>query len=122
MIKRTLDIDARETFSIATSFYQYRILDFHENEIAVYHWHPSGKSSVTHPHLHVTAAGSIVLQQRFGSEIANRKTHLGGIHFPTRHILLEDVAELLVREFSVDPLHSDWQRILRENRDAIDHS
>ena len=119
MIQRTLDIGTRETHSIVTSFYQYRILDYQENEIAVYHWHPTGKSSVTHPHLHVSAAGSIELRQRIGSKLASRKTHLGRVHFQTRQILLEDVVELLIREFSVDPRHSDWQRIVQENRDAV---
>lgn len=108
----------RGPFQVATASYHYRILDYREDEIVVYHWHPTGKSPVKTPHLHVGAADSIVLQQRIGSRLATRKTHLGRLHFPTRHILLEDIVELLIREFRVDPLRADWEAVLRDNREA----
>jgi hypothetical protein len=97
----------RSSFEISFASYHYRILDYRENEIAVYHWHPLGKSSVKTPHLHVSAAGSIVLQQRFSSRLATRKTHIGRIHFPTQQVALEDNFELLIREFLVDPRRPD---------------
>jgi hypothetical protein len=109
----------RGPFKVKSSFYQYRILDYEDNEIIVYDWHPSGASSVTTPHLHVSAARSVVLKQRVGSQLAGQKTYLGNFHLPTARVFLEDVVELLIREFIVDPLRSDWEAILQDNREAI---
>jgi hypothetical protein len=108
----------RSTFKVSSSFYQYEILDLEETEIVSYHWHPTGVSAVTTPHLHVPAAGSIVLQQRFESKLAHRKTHLGRIHFPTQHMVVEDIVESLIREFLADPLRADWEAVLNANRSA----
>lgn len=85
-----------------------------------YDWHPSGASPVTTPHLHVSAARSIVLKQRAGSQLTGQKTYLGNLHLPTARIFLEDLVELLIREFSVDPLSNNWEAILRDNREAIE--
>lgn len=114
--ERISRVEERGWFQVSNASYHYRLLDYHENEIVVYHWHPTGDSSVRTPHLHVSAAGSIVLQQRVGSALADRKAHLGRIHFPTQHIPLEYIVELLIREFSVDPLRADWETVLRTNR------
>lgn len=109
--------DARRgPFSISTSFYQYRVLDWAENEIVVYEWVPAGISPVRTPHMHVPMTRSHILKQRTGSPIAYQKTHLGKVHFPTGGIVIEDVAELLIREFGVDPLRDDWQDTLKANR------
>jgi hypothetical protein len=115
--------EKRVRFEVRTSLYQYRILDFNETEIIIYDWHPFGASSVATPHLHVSAAGSIVLQQRAGSKLANPKTHIGSFHLPTSEIVVEDIVELLIREFLVDPRRPDWEAVLRANRvaDERDH-
>ncbi len=103
---------------IRSSSYQYELLDLEEKEIVVYHWHPTGVSAVTMPHLHVSAAGAVELRQRAGSRLAGRKTYLGDFHLPTARIHLEDVVELLIREFSVDPLRNDWEVVLNRNRET----
>ena len=113
------DGERRGLFEVRTSFYQYKILDREEREIIVYDWAPSGSSPVRTPHLHVPAAGSIVLRQRAASPLENQKTFLGNLHLPTGRILLDDIVELLIREFRVDPLRGDWEDILRENREAL---
>ncbi|MBW3634610.1 MAG: hypothetical protein KY456_16445, partial [Chloroflexi bacterium] len=98
--------------------YQYRILDVAEKEIVVYDWAPTGLSPVRTPHMHIPAAGSIVLSQRAGSRLSVQKTYLDDLHFPTGHILLEDIVELLIREFRVGSLRADWEDVLRSNREA----
>ena len=87
--------------------------------MAAYHWHPDGSSPVTIPHLHVPAAEAVVMAQQPGSPRAGLKTHLGKAHFPTGLIGLEDVAELLIRDFAVVPTRADWQDVLQRNREAI---
>jgi hypothetical protein len=109
----------RGPYEVSTSFYQYAILDFGENEVVIYDWAPHGRSPVRTPHLHVPMAGSAVLQQRQGSPLENQKTYLGSLHFPTGRIFLEDIVELLIREFRVDPRRDDWEEILEENRAAL---
>ena len=35
--------------------YKYAILDPHDRELIVFHWHPNSVSLVRHPHLHLTS-------------------------------------------------------------------
>lgn len=114
--QRISRVHTRGLYEVSNSFYLYEILDLEENEIVVYHWHPIGASPITTPHLHVSAAGAIVLKQRAGSRLAGRKTQLGRFHLPTGDIQLEDIVELLIREFAVEPLRPDWATVLHENR------
>ena len=109
----------REPFKVSTSFYQYKILDREENEVVVYDWAPAGASHVRIPHLHVPIAGSIVLKQQEGSPLEGQKTYLGRLHFPTERIFLEDIVELLIREFRVDPRRDDWEEVLKDNRGPL---
>ena len=110
----------RASYEVSSSYYQYRILDFDENEILVYDWHPAGISSVRTPHLHISAALPITLMQRAGSQLAGRKTHLSKFHLPTARIFVEDIVGLLIQEFKADPLRANWSRILADNRAAIE--
>jgi hypothetical protein len=105
-------------YEVRTSFYQYRVLDVREGEIVIYDWAPAGVSPVQTPHMHIPAAGSVVLPQRAGSPRATQKTYLDDLHFPTGHIFLEDIAELLIREFRADSQRDDWEQVLADNRDA----
>lgn len=109
---------ARTTFAVSTSFYQYRALDREESEILIYDWAPNGPSPVRTPHLHVPAAGSIILAQRTDSPLAHKRTFLGSLHLPTGQIVLEDIVELLIREFQVVPRHPDWEEVLAAGRAA----
>ena len=113
------DDDQRGPFKVSTSFYQYKILDRDETEVVVYDWAPAGISPVRTPHLHVPIAGSVLLKQREGSPLENQKTYLGSLHFPTARIFLEDIVELLIREFQVDPRRGNWETVLQDNREAI---
>lgn len=58
------------------------------------------------------------MEQRPSSPREGARTHLGKVHFPTRHIFLEDIAELLIRDFAVVPARSVWQTVIQRNREA----
>jgi hypothetical protein len=109
----------RGPYRVSTTFYNYDILDRTGGEIVVYHWEPEGISPVKTPHLHVSAAAPVVLPQRPESALANRRTYLNKLHLLTGRILLEDVVEMLIREFAAVPLRPDWERVLNDNRAAI---
>lgn len=107
-------------YAIRTTFYHYDILDRDGSEIVVYHFEPEGISPVRLPHLHVPAAKSIVLPQRLGSALANRQTHLGKLHLLTGRVQIEDVIEVLIREFAVGPLRADWEAVLARGREQAE--
>ena len=95
-------------------YYAYTILDRDARELLAYHWHPEGVSDVTFPHLHVPRAEPIPLARTDPV----RSAAVGEMHLPTNRVLLEDVVELLIREFSIVPLRPDWQAVLDDNRAA----
>lgn len=112
-------LEGRRRFEARTTGYQYTLLDIAERELAVYDWHPVGRSPVATPHLHVPGAEPVVMAQAPGSPREAAKTHLGKAHFPTGQVVLAEVAELLIRDFAVVPARSDWQAVLQECRGAI---
>jgi hypothetical protein len=118
-IRHVPDDPIRGPFKVSSSFYQYILLDYGGGEVLTYDWHPAGKGAHLAPHLHVSASGSIYLEERDGSARQGRKTHLGSFHLPTGRVLLEDIIQLLIEEFKVNPLRRDWQAILDDNREAV---
>lgn len=102
-----------DTFVVRSIYYAYEILDVDENEILTYHWHPAGESDVTTPHLHLSSKiGPIRLASsgRTPSEL-----YLANLHISTGRILLEDVVRLLITDFNVAALTTNWERTLFEN-------
>lgn len=91
--------------------YTYRLLNIEEREILAFHWHPSGLSDVTDPHLHLSSRLNPIDMGRNQDPLP-----LAGMHIPTGFVTLEDVVRLLITEFGVRPRHSDWDTVLRENR------
>lgn len=83
--------------------YMFRIPE--RPEICSYHWQPEGLSPINYPHLHINrgATGNVTT---FGPRGLHR------IHFPTRHITIEDVLRLAITEFGVEPRRQDWDTIL----------
>ena len=116
------DVVQRSPFDLWTSYYQYRILDREEREIVVYHWEPAGRSPVITPHLHVSAAAPVTLPQPDNSSVTGRTTHLNKLHLPTGRIGLEEIVELLVYDFAVDPLIPNWTETLTKVRATGSHS
>lgn len=73
--------------------YMYIVDDHRGREVFSYHWQPS-HPEVKFPHLHVEPH-------------AFKKAH-----FPTGRISLEEVLRLLITDFGVQPLRSDWDKVL----------
>jgi len=101
-----------QAFVARTTGYQYAVSDIAGQELVIYDWHPTGRSPITRPHPHIPAARAIVLAQCEGSPRAGARTHLGALHFPTGPIGTATVVEMLIREFGVDPVRPNWERVL----------
>lgn len=84
--------------------YQYALLDAAEREILAYHWHPSGRSSILDPHLHLGPAGQI------------RQRDLASAHLPTGMISLPDIIQLAIESFGVVPRVESWREVVAEAR------
>ena len=52
--------------------------------------------------------------------MARRPTYLNQLHLLTGRIVIEDIVEVLIREFAVVPLRTDWERILDDGRASED--
>lgn len=74
-------------------------------------------SHVTSPHVHVSCASTVSLPRSRTEQ--QRIIDIGGLHLPTGRVFLEDVVELLIREFDIQLLRDDWQEVLRANDAAI---
>lgn len=83
----------RGPYKVTITAYMYIVDDHRGREVFSYHWQPDGPK-VKFPHLHV-------------EHPAFKKAH-----FPTRRISLEEVLTLLIADFGVQPLKSDWERVL----------
>jgi hypothetical protein len=109
----------RGLYEVTSLRYHYDVLDRDEAEIMVFHWDPDGGRG---PHLHVSAAPSIILPQPPGSSMAMRRTMLGDLHIPSGHVSIEDLVELLIAEFHVVPRLANWKAVIAENRSAARNS
>ena len=96
---------SRRSWQVAVTDYDYILRVPDGQEIVAYQWVSTGFSRITHPHLHIGrgATGNVTT---FGPRGLHR------IHFPTRHITLEDVLRLAITEFEVEPRRPDWEHIL----------
>jgi hypothetical protein len=100
-----------DDYDITIASYLYRILDREEREILAFHWHPTGLSNVTDPHLHLSSRLNPIDMGRNQEPLP-----LVGMHIPTGFVTLEDVVRLLTIEFGITPHRDDWDALLRENR------
>lgn len=96
--------DEAEGPLVRTVAYLLAVGDASGRELFAYHWHPSGPSRVTGPHLHVHA------------EIQIGPGWLPKVHLPTGVVELQDVLHTLIEELGVEPLRDDWQAVLDSTR------
>lgn len=96
----------RDRWQAQTTAYFYKLDDADGREILSYHWHPSGRSPVTRPHLHL-GAGSGTLRSDL------QKAHLG-----TGFVTPVTLLALLIESFAVRPRRADWAAVL----EAADHT
>lgn len=114
------DDDERGPYKVQTSRYSYEVFDHDDQEILLYHWHPQGVSNIRHPHLHVPCAQPLNLPRPRTEE--KRRVYIGNAHLPTSRVLLEDIIEVLIRDFGVAPLpqfRDSWETLFRDNREAV---
>lgn len=86
-------------YSIATTRYSYTVLDRHHQELLAYHYHPSGVSCRTYPHLHISGAAS---------------PFPGKAHLTTGWVSLPAVIRMLIEDPAspVVSLRPDWPQVL----------
>jgi len=103
--------DPRHNYGVRIVSYEQRILDRDDREILAFHWHPTGRSNVIDPHLHLSGRLNPIDIGR-NQELLP----LADMHIPTGFVTLEDVVRLLITEFGITPRLADWDALLRENR------
>jgi hypothetical protein len=94
---------ARGPWKVRTTAYLYE-LQRNEAELLVYHWHPSGVSPQTNPHLHIGPAAELGFKP------------LQGAHVPTGRIALEELLRMAVVEFGARPRRKDWDQVLERTQ------
>lgn len=88
--------------------YEYRLLDHDQTELLVYHWQPGPAfQGSDHPHLHVSAA----LHAQVDA-LNEQMIDLDKLHISTGRVSLETVVRMLITEFEVAPVRSDWRQTL----------
>ncbi len=102
-------------YRVQTTRYRYEIQDSLERELLAFHWHPSGRSNVVHPHLHLSGRLPPLDIGPRDAPIA-----LGEMHLPTGGLVtLTDVVRLLITEFGVAPRRADWAAVLADVGDPL---
>lgn len=99
--------EASGAFVAETIGYRFHLLDRNDQEILAYHWHPSGVSPVTYPHLHLSGRLSPIVVDPGDVAIA-----LGALHLPSGFVALKDIVRLLIDELRIEPQRNDWRAIV----------
>jgi hypothetical protein len=94
---------ARGPWKVHTAAYLYE-LRRDDAELLVYHWHPSGVSPQTRPHLHIGPAAELAFKP------------LQSAHVPTGRIALEEVLRMAIVELGAQPRRKDWDQILERTQ------
>ncbi len=76
-----------------TTSYAYAIVLGERQELVAYHYHPTGTSPATFPHMHVKNLTAPI--------------YLGKAHFPTGTVSVEAVLRFAIEELGVQPLQPD---------------
>jgi len=108
-----IEEDRFQSIEASAIAYSYRILDRDAREIIAYHWHPTGVSRVTHPHLHRSNNIAPIAVGRGQQPLA-----IADLHIASGFIEFANFARMLIDELSVQPLRDDWRDIL--DADGID--
>ena len=91
---------SESAWRVQTTGYRYALRDASGREVLAYHWHPTGVSPITFPHLHAGPAAEVGFAP------------FAQAHLPTRRLAIEEILQLAITDFSVVPLRGDWRRIL----------
>ena len=102
MLRYRLVAPVDGSWRVETGKYIYTFRDRDDAELLAYHRHPTGRSRVTWPHLHVGGLGSGLVQSR--------------THLPTGYVALQDLIRLAIEAFAVTPRRRDWASVLERTR------
>lgn len=85
------------------SYWYYLYADVtRTQEILAYHWHPD--AVIKHAHLHP------------GPAMMRGLDWVRTLHLPTGEVAIGDFIAMLITDFGVRPLRSDWERVLEPVR------
>ncbi len=104
---------ARGPWKVQTAGWSYAIRsieDDHGRELVSVHWHPSGASAVTWPHMHVR-----------DELLSDTAEVFAGAHFPSGRVALEEVIRLLIEDLGVEPRRDDWEEVLGSNLERFEN-
>ena len=76
----------------------YTLLTTANGVLVGYHWHPTGRSHVATPHLHVRGAEPLLNSAR--------------AHLPIGHVTLATVVRWTIVEAGAEPRREDWASVL----------
>lgn len=107
------DSGPRGPWRVTSAGYHYLVSGPGENgerpeDLFAYHWHPSGQSHVTTPHLHFWVGHKV--------ELGHLARQIAQAHIPTGRISLEQVLRLIIEELNVPTRRGDWAEILDEGQ------
>jgi hypothetical protein len=92
----------RALWQAQTLGYLYTLDDAHGREVLAYHWHPSGRSPMTAPHLHLGAGAGTLRRE------------LEKAHVLTGHVTPVALLTLMIENFGVRPRRADWPAVLHQ--------
>jgi hypothetical protein len=105
----------RQQWRVTTRMYEYRLLDYHLEELLVYHWQPGADfEGPDHPHLHVSTALNAQVDA-----VTRRGIDLDNLHVATSRVSLEAIVRMLITEFRVAPQRHDWRETLDRTEAAF---
>jgi hypothetical protein len=108
---RIVESDSRGPWKVQTTSYAYSLFRANDlQEVLAFHWHPTGPSRVTTPHLHVEGGSGVTFPR------------LAGAHIPTRRISIEEFLRLAINELGVRALRDDWRKVLDKGQRGFEAS
>jgi len=100
--------ERRHRWQTHTTGYYYTLDDADGREILAYHWHPTIRSPVTFPHLHL------------GAGVGTLRSELTKAHLQTGFITPVALLTLVVEQFGVRPRRADWSTIFERAGRALE--
>jgi hypothetical protein len=88
--------------------YYYTLDDTDGREILAYHWHPSGRSQATTPHLHLGAGAGTL------------RPELTKAYLQTGLVTPVALLSLVVEQYGVQPRRADWPGVLERTLRALE--
>jgi hypothetical protein len=98
----------RNRWQAKVATYYYTLDGTDGREILAYHWHPSGRSQTTTPHLHLGAGAGTL------------RTELMKAHLETGLVTPVALLSLVIEQCGVQPRRADWSAVLERTRRVLD--